>query len=98
MNFMVKPLLISALFLIAFTNLKAQDNYEIQVYGAELVDSGSTMFELHSNFTSNGSKTIVDGMLPTNNVAHETIEITHGWTSWFETGFYFLNSIGGDGH
>ncbi len=94
---MVKPILISALFLIAFTNLKAQDNYEIQVYGAELVDSGRTMFELHSNFTSNGSKTIVDGMLPTNNVAHETIEITHGWTSWFETGFYFFNSIGSDG-
>lgn len=94
---MIKPLLLSALFLIAFTTLKAQDNYEIQVYGADLVDPGHTMVELHSNFTSNGSRTIIDGALPTNNVEHETIEITHGWTPWFETGFYFFNSIGNDG-
>jgi len=78
--------------------LKAQDNYEIQVYGADLVEPGHTMFELHSNNTLNGSKTTDQfGMLPTNNVQHETIEITHGWTPWFETGFYFFNSIGSDG-
>ncbi len=29
----------------------AQDNYEIQVYGAETLEPGSTMIELHSNFT-----------------------------------------------
>ena len=34
---------------------RAQDNYEIQVYGAELVESGHTMVELHSNFTFQGS-------------------------------------------
>ncbi len=28
----------------------AQDNYEIQVYGAELVPADVTMVELHSNF------------------------------------------------
>jgi len=94
---MVKSLLFSALFLLVFTSLKAQDNYEIQVYGSDLVETGHTMFELHSNFTSDGSKTIIDGMLPTNDVEHETIEITHGWTPWFETGFYFFNSIGNDG-
>jgi len=77
--------------------LKAQDNYEIQVYGSETVDAGHTMVELHSNFTFNGSKTIEDGVLPTNHVEHETIEITHGWTPWFETGFYFFNTIGDDG-
>jgi hypothetical protein len=87
----------SILLIASFTVLKAQDNYEIQVYGSETVDAGHTMVELHSNFTSDGSKTIVDGMLPTNNVEHETIEITHGWTPWFETGFYFFNSIGNDG-
>ncbi|WP_259068975.1 hypothetical protein HDF24_05895 [Mucilaginibacter sp. X4EP1] len=79
-------------------SVKAQDNYEIQVYGSETVDSGRTMIELHSNNTLSGSKTTDEyGMLPTNHVQHETIEITHGWTPWFETGFYIFNSIGSDG-
>jgi hypothetical protein len=30
---------------------RAQDNYEIQVYGYDTVDPGKTMVELHSNFT-----------------------------------------------
>ncbi|QEM03579.1 hypothetical protein DIU31_008635 [Mucilaginibacter rubeus] len=77
--------------------LKAQDNYEIQVYGSETVEKGKTMFELHSNYTLNGSKTVTSGELPTNHVVHETVEITHGWTTWFETGFYIFNSIGDAG-
>jgi hypothetical protein len=70
----------------------AQDNYEIQVYGADTVDPGHTMVELHSNFTIDGSKTVQEGMLPTNHALHETVEITHGWTPWFETGFYIFTS------
>src|SRR5579863_8905534 len=76
---------------------KAQDNYEIQVYGSQTVAKGNTMVELHSNYTFDGSKTVTDGVLPTNHVFHETIEITHGWNSWFETGFYFFNTLGNDG-
>jgi hypothetical protein len=71
---------------------KAQDNYEIQVYGSDLVQPGKTMVELHSNFTFQGSKTSQDGVLPTNHQLHETIEITHGFTDWFETGFYIFTS------
>jgi hypothetical protein len=91
------------LYLLIFLSLgilktKAQDNYEIQVYGSELVAPGRTMVELHSNNTLSGSKTADEfGMLSTNHVQHETIEITHGWNKWFETGFYFFNSIGSDG-
>ena len=48
---------------------RAQDNYEIQVYGYELVDPGHTMVELHSNFTIDGSKEAVDGVYPTNHAA-----------------------------
>jgi len=81
-----------------FLKLKAQENYEIQVYGSETVEPGRTMLELHSNNTLSGTKfTDADGMLGTNHVQHETIEITHGWTPWFETGFYIFNSIGSDG-
>ncbi len=48
------------------------------------------MVELHSNFTIDGSKQMVNGLYPTNHALHETIEITHGWNDWFETGFYIL--------
>ena len=34
---------------------KAQDNYEIQVYGSDTVAPQTTMLELHSNFTVEGS-------------------------------------------
>lgn len=71
----------------------AQDNYEIQVYGSETVPAGDTMVELHSNFTIDGRKQRVDGLIPTNHAEHETLEITHGFNSWFETGFYVFTSI-----
>lgn len=51
------------------------------------------MVELHTNFTAQGTKRIVDGVLPTNHQLHETLEITRGWTRWFETGFYQFTSL-----
>src|SRR3981189_3892074 len=70
----------------------AQGNYEIQVYPYETVEPRHTMVELHSNFTFQGSKSTDDGTLPTNHQLHETIEITHGFTEWFGTGFYIFTS------
>ena len=71
---------------------RAQDNYEIQVYGADLVPAGRTMVELHSNFTVDGRTAVVDGLLPTNHAFHETLEITHGFAPWLEVGFYLFTS------
>ncbi len=71
---------------------RAQDNYEIQVYAYDTVAPRHTMVELHSNFTFQGSKNSQNGLLPTNHQLHETIEITHGFTDWFETGFYIFTS------
>ncbi len=48
----------------------AQENYEIQVYGSDTVPPRSTMVELHSNFTANGSKTVENGVLPSNHAQH----------------------------
>jgi hypothetical protein len=94
----MKKIYLLLFLLLLFVKLKAQNNYEIQVYGADLVAPGRTMVELHSNNTLSGTKTTDEfRMLPTNHVEHETIEITHGWTPWFETGFYIFNSIGNDG-
>jgi hypothetical protein len=77
--------------------LRAQGNYEVQVYGSELVQKGVTMVELHSNFTAKGTRGVIDGVLPTNHAVHETLEITHGFNEWFETGFYQFTSIQADG-
>ena len=71
----------------------AQDNYEIQVYSYDTVAPRSTMVEIHSNFTVDGSKTVQDGMLPTNHAEHETLEITQGINHWAEVGFYVFTSI-----
>ncbi|HEY6273033.1 MAG TPA: hypothetical protein VIX19_13710 [Terriglobales bacterium] len=86
------------LFMMTALSVHAQDNYEIQVYGADTVDPAATMVEFHTNFTAEGSKTMVDGVLPTEHALHETIEITQGINSWFETGFYiFTSARAGDG-
>jgi hypothetical protein len=76
-----------------------QDNYEIQVYASPTQTKGSTMFELHSNYTFNGSTEMVDGVIPSNHSLHETVEITTGITPVFETGFYlFTNYTPGYGY
>lgn len=88
-------LLVIICFLKSFSGT-AQENYEIQVYGSQTIAKRNTMVELHSNFTFDGSRETIDGVLPTNHVFHETVEVTHGWTTWFETGFYLFNAIGND--
>jgi hypothetical protein len=85
------PALVTIAILVA--RARAQDNYEIQVYGSDTVAPHSTMVEIHSNFTVDGSKTVVNGMLPTNHAEHETLELTHGITGWAEVGFYVFTSI-----
>jgi hypothetical protein len=66
----------------------AQDLFEIQVYPYDTVEPGVTMFEFHSNFTPSGTKSTADGVYGNHHQFHETLEITHGWTKNFETGFY----------
>jgi len=75
----------------------AQGNFEIQVYGSETMAPGATMIELHSNTALQGTTRSEAGVRPTNHAAHETIEITYGFTPWFETGFYVFTSIQPDG-
>ncbi len=75
----------------------AQDNFEIQVYGSETVAPGTTMVELHSNMAVEGTTRKTEGVLPTERALHETIEITRGFTPWFETALYILTSLQPDG-
>ena len=83
-------LILTALAAVNFAS--AQDNYEIQVYGSPTQTKGSTMFELHSNYTFDGQKELIDDVRPNNHALHETLEITHGITDNFEIGFYFFTN------
>jgi hypothetical protein len=85
------------LLLVCGTKARAQGNYEIQVYGADTIEPKTTMFELHSNFTAEGQKAMIDGVYPTNHQQHETLEITQGINGWSEVGFYVFTSAQ-DGH
>ena len=73
-----------ALLSFAATPAAAQDNYEIQVYGYDTVAPHHTMVEWHNNFTIYGSKETINGVAPTNHAFHETIEITHGFSTWLK--------------
>ncbi len=90
-------MLAAVLFALAPTIALAQGNYEIQVYGSETVSPKSLMVELHSNFTPEGQKSVVDGVYPTNHQEHETLELTEGLNDWSEIGFYIFTSWQ-DGH
>ena len=97
MNHYFLKIIFCFLLLFSAFNLSAQDNYEIQIYGAPTIEKNKTMFELHSNYTFDGRKDTVNDVLPTNHVFHETLENTHGFTDYFEIGFYLFNSIGNNG-
>ncbi len=68
-------------------------DYEIQVYGSETLTPGATFTELHSNLTWKGPQENPGGLQPSEHALHETLEITHGYTDWFETGFYVFSSL-----
>jgi len=70
------------------TRASAQDLFEIQVYPYDTVEPGVTMLEFHTNFIPNGTKTAEAGVLPNHQQFHVTMEVTHGFTKRFETGFY----------
>ncbi len=92
----IPKILLLLIYPLVAQEVCAQDNYEIQVYGSETVAPKATMIELHSNYTTGGSITGENGVLPTHHIIHETVEITHGFTDWFEVGFYFFNAIGNE--
>lgn len=77
----------------------AQENYEVQVYGSQTQQKRSAIFELHTNYTFEGEKNIINEVRPAYHSLHETVEITRGITDIFEVGFYlFMNYTPGYGY
>jgi hypothetical protein len=72
----------------AAAGASAQDLFEIQVYPYDTVEPGRTMLEFHTNFIPSGTKTTEDGVFANHQQFHVTMEVTHGFTKYFETGFY----------
>lgn len=77
----------------------AQENYEIQVFRSEIQEPGVTKIEAQTNFTVQGKRAAEgsiyteEGVYPSEHALHETLEIAHGFTPWFEGAFYVLSSI-----
>ncbi len=88
----LKSGLLFAIVILFTLPARAQGNYEIQVYGSDTVAPKTLMVELHSNFTPEGQKNLIDGVYPTNHQEHETIELTQGINDWSEVGFYIFTS------
>ena len=81
-------------FMLALTSASlanAQDLYEIQVYPYMTVPAGQTMVEVHSNYFARGT-TDVGPEFPLNHQSHETLEVTHGFTDYFECAGYFVTA------
>lgn len=93
----IKKYLPVLLLIVLSGQIAAQDDYEIQVYRSDLTEKGCTMFELHSNYTPVGNKQYSENIFPSDKILHETIEITHGFSDFFEMGVYFFNAIGSNG-
>ncbi len=95
----VSRCLAAACLILGASTVRAQENYEIQVYGSPLAPRGRTMYELHTNFTLDGQRSTFDGTVPSHHALHETLEITRGLNRWSEMGFYLFTSANpGEGY
>lgn len=81
-----------ALILALFGSAAAAQNYEIQIYPSVTAAPGTTFVELHSNTATKGPPDGPGGLQPSEGAYHETLEVTRGFSGWFETGFYLFSS------
>jgi hypothetical protein len=66
------------------------------VYASPTVQKKSTIFELHTNYTFEGSKELAEPKAA--RFTNLSLEVTHGFTNSFELGFYVFTSIDPSGH
>jgi hypothetical protein len=70
----------------------AQDLFEIQVYPYQTVEPGRTMVELHTNYFPSGTVDAPPGEFAMNHQSHVTLEVTHGFTNYFECAGYLVTA------
>ena len=86
------------LLLFCAASARAQDAFEIQVYDASTAPPLTPGLEVHLNGVLHGSEQpSAAGELPTNHVAHATLEPHLGLTDWLEVGAYLQSALRPDG-
>ncbi len=76
----------------------AQDKFEIQVYDSQTAPPLVPRVELHLNYDGSGTRQASEeGELPTDHVAHYTLEPQIGLTDWCEVGGYFQTALRPEG-
>jgi hypothetical protein len=70
----------------------SQDLFEIQVYPYETVEPGRTMVEVHTNYFPSGTVTRTRGEFALDRQSHVTLEVTHGFTKYFECAGYLVTA------
>jgi len=94
----VRWVLPAVLLVVGSEWVTAQDNFDIQVYRSETVAPKTTLVELMSNITADGTKALSETvypatqLYPTDDALHETLEIRQGLNDWSEVGLYVLTS------
>ena len=86
------PIAICFLTLASGSRATAQDLFEIQVYPYLTVPKGRTMVEVHTNHFSAGTVETPPGEFPLDRQSHATLEVTHGFTNYFECAGYFVTA------
>ena len=76
----------------------AQDLFEIQVYPYQTVEPGRTMAEMHTNFYPDGGGAAAPGEFANRHQVHTTLEVTHGFTKYFECAGYLVIAAHVPGH
>lgn len=85
--------LLTALALAFTSGVRSQDAYEIAVYGADTEPPRAVDLQLHSNYTFLGTETVLGETPPTDRSSRQTLEITYGFTPYFELGGYIFTRI-----
>jgi Putative MetA-pathway of phenol degradation len=87
-----RVLFVTALVCAAARSASTQDLFEIQVYPYETVEPGRTMAELHTNYFPSGTTDAPPGEFALNHQSHVTLEVTHGFTKYFECAGYLVTA------
>jgi hypothetical protein len=83
-----------ALLLASISSADAQNLFEVQVFPDENVGRNETGVEIHNVLMPSGTR-LGDDMFDPNSHLHLSVELTHGWTDAFETGFFFETAPSG---
>jgi hypothetical protein len=73
----------------------AQNLFEVQVFPDETLEPGETSVEFHNVLMPSGTR-LPDRMLDPSSHLHLSFEVSHGWTTAFETGFFVETSPSAD--